>query len=143
MCKESAIKHFGRFLSDWISFWFFTRLCTCHIAIRPHIFLIYIDTRSIVKRTPLSHIQHYFCHKHDAHERICLSIFFTQHYCSFRSFLLFPFFCFKFYFPIVEIIVNYLYLLFLRSRKTNTKCFDKNEKNPQWYHLGVASKVCS
>ena len=35
-------------------------------------------------------------------------------------------FCFKFYYPIVD-IVNQLYLIFLRSRKTNTKC-DKNEK---------------
>ena len=49
---------------------FFTRRCTFHIAIFPHIFLIYIDTRSIVERTPHSQIQHYFCHKHDAHERI-------------------------------------------------------------------------
>ena len=52
-------------------------------------------------------------------------------------------FSFKFYYPLVDIIVNHLYLLFLRSRKTNTKCCDKNEKNPQWYHLGVASKICN
>ena len=45
--------------------------------------------------------------------------------------LLFHFFCFEFYFPIVDIIVNHLYLLCLRSLKTNTKCCDKNEKNPQ------------
>ena len=37
-------------------------------------------------------------------------------------------FCFIFYYPIVDIIVNHLYLLFFRSRKTNTKCFHKNEK---------------
>ena len=36
----------------------------------------------------------------------------------------------KFYFPIVDIIVNHLYLLSLHLRKTNTKCCDKNEKNP-------------
>ena len=38
-------------------------------------------------------------------------------------------FCFKFYYPIVNIIVNHLYLVFLRLRKANTKCSDKNEKN--------------
>ena len=31
-------------------------------------------------------------------------------------------FCFKFYFPIADIIVNHLYILFLRLRKINTKC---------------------
>ena len=36
-------------------------------------------------------------------------------------------FCFKFYYPIVD-IVNQLYLIFLRSRETNTKCCDKNVK---------------
>ena len=40
-------------------------------------------------------------------------------------------FCFKFYYPTANIIVNHLYLVFLRSHKTNTKCCDKNEKNPQ------------
>ena len=39
--------------------------------------------------------------------------------------------CFKFYYPTVDIIINHLYLLFLLSRKTSTKCCDKNEKNPQ------------
>ena len=39
-------------------------------------------------------------------------------------------FCFTFYYPIVDIIVNHLYLLFFRLRKTNTKCFHKNEKKP-------------
>ena len=34
-------------------------------------------------------------------------------------------FCFKFYYPSVDIIVNHLYLLFLRSCKTNAKCWDK------------------
>ena len=42
-------------------------------------------------------------------------------------------FCFKFYYPIVNIIVNHLYLVFLRSRKTNTKCCDKHEKT----HSGI------
>ena len=48
-------------------------------------------------------------------------------------------FCFIFYCPIVDIIVNHLYVLTLRLRKTNTECFSKNEINPQRYHLGVAS----
>ena len=43
------------------------------------------------------------------------------HFCYFI-------FCFKLYFPIVDIIVNHFYLLFTRSRKTNRKCCDKNEK---------------
>ena len=68
------------------------RLCAFHIAICPHIFPIYNDTRSIVERIPHSHIQRYFRHKHDAHERICLPIFFSQHYCNSCSLLLFHFF---------------------------------------------------
>ena len=95
------------------------------------------------KRTPDAHIQRYFCHKHDAHKRICLSIFFSRYYCNSCSFLLIHTFRFELYSPIVDIIVSHPYLLFLRSSKTNTKCCDKNEKNPQRYHLGVASKVCS
>ena len=39
-------------------------------------------------------------------------------------------FCFKFCYSIVDIIVNHLYLLYFRSRKTNTKYCDKNG-NPQ------------
>ena len=57
-------------------------------------------------------------------------------------FYYFIFFWFELYFPIVDIIVNHLHLLFLRSSETNTKCYDKT-KNPQWYDLGLASKVCS
>ena len=52
-------------------------------------------------------------------------------------------FCFIFYYPIVDIIVNHLYLLFFRSCKTNTKCFHKNEKKNQCYYLCVASKICT
>ena len=52
-------------------------------------------------------------------------------------------FCFKFYYPIVNIIVIHRYLVFHGSRKTNTKCCGKNEKNPKWNHVGVASKICS
>ena len=51
-------------------------------------------------------------------------------------------FCFEFYYPIVDIILSHLYLLFLRSRKTSTKPCDKNAKSPHYYHLGVASKIC-
>ena len=47
------------------------------------------------------------------------------------------------YYPIVDTILSLLYLLFLRSRKTSTKCRDKNKKNPQCYHLGVASMTCT
>ena len=65
-------------------------LYVCTFA-RPHIFSTYNDIRSIVERTPHSHIQRYFCHQHDAHERICLSIFFCQHYCNSCSFLVFQF----------------------------------------------------
>ena len=35
-----------------------------NINIRPHIFSIYNETRSIVEKTPHSHVQRYFCHKH-------------------------------------------------------------------------------
>ena len=44
-------------------------------------------------------------------------------------------FCFKFYNPIVDIIVNNLYADFLCSRKTG----NKNGKTPQCYHLLVAT----
>ena len=49
-------------------------------------------------------------------------------------------FCFEFCYPIVDIIVNHLYVILLRSRKTNTKC-NKNEKN----HIDIifAQKVAS
>ena len=95
-----------------------------HIAIRPHIFSTYNDTRSIVERTSHSHIQHYFCRKHDVHERICLSIFFCKRYCNSCSFLLFCFY-FKFYYPILNVIANHLYLLLLHLCNTNTKCDKK------------------
>ena len=37
-------------------------------------------------------------------------------------------FCFKFYFPIADIIVSDLYIFFLCSRKTNTKYYSKKRK---------------
>ena len=87
-----------------------------------------------------SHIQRYFSHKHGVYERIQLSIFFVNitvipvhfYYFIFR---------FKFYHPIAD-IVDHIYVLFLRLRKTNTKFCNKNEKIPQRYHLGAASKNC-
>ena len=45
---------------------FITRSCALrHIAICPNIFWTYNDVRFIVERFPHSHIQRYFCHKHD------------------------------------------------------------------------------
>ena len=51
---------------------FVTRICTFAHSY----FSTCNDTRSTVERAPHSHIQRYFGHKHDPHERICLSIFF-------------------------------------------------------------------
>ena len=63
---------------------------------------------------------------------ILMKVFFCQYYFLNITvitvhFYHFIFVFFKFFFPVVDIIVNHLYLLFLGSRKTNTKC-DKNEK---------------
>ena len=42
-------------------------------------------------------------------------------------------FYFKLYYPIVDAIVNHLYVAFLRSCKTNVKCCNKKEKpTPFW-----------
>ena len=120
---------------------FVTRLCTFAHSCSSKYFLNLQIHLSIVERTTHSHIQRYFCHKHDAHERICLSIFFSQHYCNSCSlFILFNshitvtfiilYFCLEFYFPIVDIITNHLHLTFLCSRKTNKNCCDKNVKTP-------------
>ena len=53
------------------------------------------------------------------------------------------FFFFKFYYPSVDIIVNHLYLLFLARVKPIQNVVTKMKRNPLWYHLGVASKICS
>ena len=55
-------------------------------------------------------------------------------------------FCFIFYYPIVDIIVNHLYLLFFHSRKTNEKYCDKNEKTHSdiilsWLVRSVARRI--
>ena len=130
-----------------VSFWDKNRLfCDfvhLHIAIRSHIFSTYNDTISVVERTPHSVLSSFI---------FVIGMMLTNVFVCPYSFvnitvILFHFyyliFCFKFCYPTVDIIVNHLYLLFLRSRKTNTKCWDKNKKNPQWYHLGVAGNVCN
>ena len=114
-----------------------------HIAICPHIFPTYNDTITIVEKT-----------RHSALFSIIfvISMMLINVFVCLYSFLnitvipvhfYYLIFCFKFYYPTVDIIVNHLYLLFLRLRKSNTKYLEKNEKNPQRYHLGVASKFCS
>ena len=90
-----------------------------YIAIRPHIFSVYNDKIIIVARTLHTRIQRYFCHKHDDRKRICVSYSFVNITVIPVHFYYFTL-CFKFYFPIVDIIVKHLYLLFLPSRKTNT-----------------------
>ena len=66
-------------------------------------------------------------------ESSCLFIFKNSRYFIVNFFVIpVPFryfiFCFKLYFPIADIIVNHLYIIFLRSRKTNTKCYNKKRK---------------
>ena len=57
----------------------------------------------------------------DPHERICLCPYsFVNITVIPVHFFLFHF-CFKFYYPVVNIIVNHRYLVYFRSRKTNTK----------------------
>ena len=47
--------------------------------------------------------------------------------------------------PIVDIIVNHLYILLLPSHKINTKYYDKNKKNPMsssaWPVRSVARNI--
>ena len=57
-----------------------------------------------------------------------LSIFSCQPFCNSGIHFHYFTFCFKFYFPIAGIIVSRLYMLFLRSSKTNTKCYNKKRK---------------
>ena len=51
-------------------------------------------------------------------------------------------FCFKLYFPIADITVNHLYILFLRSRKINTKWYNQKRKKSRARNI-VASKNIS
>ena len=44
-------------------------------------------------------------------------------------------FCFKFYFPLA---VNHLYILFFRLRKTNTKCYNNNNKKSVARNIAVS-----
>ena len=102
-----------------------------HIAICPHIFPTYNDIITIVEKTPHSALSSVIF----VISMMLMNVFVCLY--SFLNITVIPvhfyclIFCFKFYYPTVDIIVNHLYLLFLRSRKTNTKCCDKNEKNPQ------------
>ena len=110
---------------------FVIRLCTFAHSYSTKNFLILNNTRFIAGRSPHSHIQRFFFfffffHKHDAHECIYLSIFLSTLLNS-CSFLLFHVFL-KFFYPFVDINVKNLYILFLRARKTSTKCCNKYEK---------------
>ena len=93
---------------------FVTRLRTFRITIRPHIFAFYNETTFIVERTPHSHIQRYVCHKHDAHERICLPIFnITVISIHFDYFI----FCFKFIFlSYISSSVTFIYYFSVRVK---------------------------
>ena len=50
-------------------------------------------------------------------------------------------FCFKFSFPIADIIVNHLYIRFLRSRKTNAKCYNKKTKKFMVRNIAASKKA--
>ena len=50
-------------------------------------------------------------------------------------------FCFKFSFPIADIIVNHLYIRFLRSRKTNAKCYNKKTKKFVVRNIAASKKT--
>ena len=73
---------------------------------------IYISSVMFVKDTILMNVFNspYFCHQY-------------SNSCSFLYFI----FCFSLCYLIVDIVINHLYVLFLRG--TNTKCSNKNEKN--------------
>ena len=51
-------------------------------------------------------------------------------------------FCFKLYCPIADIIVNHFYILFLRSRKTNIKCYTKKRKKSVARNIVASKKYC-
>ena len=73
---------------------------------------IYISSVMFVKDTILMNVFNspYFCHQY-------------SNSCWFLYFI----FCFSLCYLIVDIVVNHLYVLFLRG--TNTKCSNKKEKN--------------
>ena len=50
-------------------------------------------------------------------------------------------FCFKFYFLSADIIVNHLYILFLCSRKTNTKRYGKKRKKSAPRKIVASKKI--
>ena len=49
--------------------------------------------------------------------------------------------CFKFYFPLADIIINHLYMLFLRSLKTNTKSYNKKPKKSVARNIVASKKI--
>ena len=101
----------------------------------PHIFSTYNHTKFIVERFPHSNIQRYILISmmlmnvfNSPYFFVCISVIPVHIY--------YFIFCFEFHYPITDIIVNYPYLLFLRSRKTNAKCCNKKGKN----HSGIILK---
>ena len=85
---------------------FVTRLYTFAHSYSSKYFLNLQWHLSIVGRTTHSHIQRYFCHKHDAHERIRLSILFCQYYCNSFSFLL-----------------SFIFIIFINRSNNSFVCF--------------------
>ena len=94
-------------------------------------FLNLNDNRFREEGSQYSHIQRYFCYKHDVHNRILTFHTFGQNYCNSCLFLLFQFFL-KFYYPVGYIIVNHFYIVFARLREAkwtkNVNVITKTEK---------------
>ena len=133
--SPKATKNFGRFLFDWVlrQKWvvLLQEFVYLNTTICPHFFSVYNDARSVVEG-PHIHISSVIF----VISMMLMDVFVCPY--SFLSitvvvplhFYYFIFF-FKFYYSIVDIIVNHLYLLFLRSRKTNTKCCDRQKQPPE------------
>ena len=102
---------------------FVTRICTFAHSY----FSTCNDTRSTVERAPHIHISSVIL----VISMILMNVFVSPYSFDNITVIVAHFhniiFCFKFYYPIVD-VVNQLYLIFLRSRETNTKCCDKNVK---------------
>ena len=69
-----------------------------------------------------------------------LSIFFCQLFCNSCSFSLFHFLL-QIYFPIADIAINHLYILFLHSCKANTKCYNKRRKTSVARNIVASKKI--
>ena len=50
-------------------------------------------------------------------------------------------FCVRLYFPITDVIVIHHYILFLRSRKINTKCYNKKRKETAARNIIGSKKI--